>query len=90
MGDINQRLDGLYDAVETGKLSLNDLSPRIKQLKERKERLEAQKWELEWQLKERRVELADVEMVTRHVKDLQALIEENTVAERKLKLQEIL
>ncbi len=83
MSDVNQRLDRLYDAVETGKLTLDDLSPRIKQLRERKERLEAQKWELEWQLKERKVELADVETVTRYVEDLRNLLDESTIAERK-------
>ena len=83
IADVNQRLDRLYDAIETGKLNLDDLSPRIKQLKERKERLEAQKWELEWQLKERRVELADVETITRYVKDLRNLLDESSLAERK-------
>jgi len=83
MADVNQRLDRLYDAIETGKLNLDDLSQRIKQLKERKERLEAQKWELEWQLKERRVELADLETITRYVKNLRNLLDESSIAERK-------
>ena len=46
--DVNRRLDRLYDAIETGKLALDDLSPRIKQSKKRKDQLETQKWELEW------------------------------------------
>jgi site-specific DNA recombinase len=76
-------LDRLYDAIETGKLTLDDLSPRIKQLKGRKEQLEAQKWELDWQLMERKVELADMETVTRYVKDLRNLLDESEIAERK-------
>ena len=83
MADVNRRLDRQYDAIETGKLTLDDLSPRIKQLKERKEQLEAQKWELEWQLKDRKVELADIETVTRYVKDLRTLLDESTITERK-------
>jgi len=31
--DISVRLSSLYDALETGKLKLDDLSPRIKELK---------------------------------------------------------
>ena len=81
--DVNHRLDRLYDAIETGKLTLDDLSPRIKQLKERKDQLESHRWELEWQLKERKVELADIETVTRYVNDLRNLLNESKIAERK-------
>ncbi|MCX6006397.1 MAG: hypothetical protein NTZ34_03940 [Chloroflexi bacterium] len=51
IAEVNRRLDRLYDAIETGKVTLDDLSARIKQLKEQKEKLESQKWELEWQMK---------------------------------------
>ena len=81
--DVHHRLDRLYDAVETGKLTLDDLSPRIKQLKERKDQLESHRWELDWQLKERKVELADIETVTRYVNDLRNLLNESEIAERK-------
>ena len=64
-------------------MTLDDLSPRIKQLKERREQLEAQKWELDWQLKEWRVELADIETVTRYVQDLRNLLSQSAIAERK-------
>ncbi len=33
--DIRARLSQLYDALETGKLSLDDLAPRIRELKKR-------------------------------------------------------
>ncbi len=46
IAEVNRRLDRLYDAIETGKVTLDDLSPRIKQLKEQKTKLESQKWEL--------------------------------------------
>ena len=65
--DVNHRLDRLYDAIETGKLTLDDLSPRVKQLKTRKEQLEARQWELEWQLKSRKVELSDIKTITQYV-----------------------
>lgn len=81
--DVDHRLDRLYDAIETGKLTLDDLSPRIKQLKTRREQLEAKQWELEWQLKSRKVELSDIKTVTNYVNELRDLLNESTIAERK-------
>ena len=80
---INSRLERLYDALETGKLGLDDLAPRIQQLRHQQEKLQSKKWELEAFLSDRRVELADPEMVTRCVDDLRSLLEESTLAERK-------
>jgi len=65
----------LYDTLETGKLGLDDLAPRIQQLRHRQEQLQSRKWELEVRLSDRRVELADLEMVTRCVDDLRSLLE---------------
>ena len=44
---INSRLERLYDALETGKIGLDDLAPRIQQLRHRQELLQSRKWELE-------------------------------------------
>jgi hypothetical protein len=41
VADVTQRLDRLYDALETGKIKLEDLAPRIQQLRIRQEQLEA-------------------------------------------------
>jgi hypothetical protein len=41
VADVTQRLDRLYDALETGKITLEDLAPRIQQLRIRQEQLEA-------------------------------------------------
>jgi site-specific DNA recombinase len=83
IADVSRRLERLYDAIETGKLTLEDLAPRIKELKARKDTLEARKWELEWQLKERKVELADAETVSRYVEDLRNILMESSLVERK-------
>jgi len=45
--------------------------------------LQASKWELEWQMKERKLELADAATVTRYVQDLRNLLSESSLAERK-------
>ena len=81
--DVNRRLGRHYDAIESGKLSFEDLAPRIKELKGRKESLEARKWELEWHIKARKVELADAETVRRYVQDLRNLLNNSPLVERK-------
>ena len=52
-------------------------------LKDQKVKLESQKWELEWQMEARKVELADLETVTQYVNELRALLTESSIAERK-------
>jgi len=80
---INGRLERLYDALETGKLGLNDLAPRIQQLRYRQEQLQSRKWELETLLSDRRVELTNLETVRHYVDDLKNLLEESSLTERK-------
>ncbi len=80
---INNRLERLYDALETGKLGLDDMAPRIQQLRYRQEQLQSRKWELETLLSDRRVDLANLETVTRYVDDLRNLLEESSLIERK-------
>ena len=60
---INSRLKRLYDALETGKIGLDDLAPRIHHLRHRQEQLQARKWELEALLSDRQTQLADLEAV---------------------------
>ncbi|GAH41795.1 unnamed protein product, partial [marine sediment metagenome] len=83
IADVDRRLERLYDALETGKIKLADLAPRIQQLRQRREQLQAARWELEQQLSDRRVELADVETVAGCVSDLRDLLNESSLAERK-------
>ena len=39
MSDVKNRLSRLYDALEAGKIELNDLAPRIKELRARQKEL---------------------------------------------------
>ena len=80
---INNRLERLYDALETGKLGLDDVAPRIQQLRYRQEQLQSRKWELETLLSDRRVELANLETVTCYVDDLRNLLEDSSLTDRK-------
>ena len=83
IADVNRRLDRLHDAVETGNLKLDDLAPRVKDLKVRKDNLQARKWELEWQMKGRKPELADTGTVTRYVQDLRDVLSNSSLAKRR-------
>jgi hypothetical protein len=83
IADVDHRLERLYDALETGRIQLADLAPRIQQLRQRHGQLQAVRLELEQQLSDRRVELADAETVARCVSDLRNLLSESSLAERK-------
>ena len=83
ISDTDRRLDRLYDALETGRIQLVDLAPRIQQLRQRKEQLQAAKWKLEQQLSEGRVELADSDTVARYASDLRDLLNQTPLVERK-------
>ena len=80
---VNQRLERLYDALETGMLQLADLAPRIQRLRQRQEQLETRRLELEYLLSDTKVELADMKTVARYVADLRNLLSESPLAERK-------
>jgi hypothetical protein len=47
IADVDRRLERLYDALETGKIQLADPAPWIQQLRQRREQLQAEKWQLE-------------------------------------------
>jgi site-specific DNA recombinase len=83
MTNVSQRLDRLYDALETGKLSLEDLAPRIQELRERQNKLQTSKWEAEALLSDRRVQLADLATVTEYVDDLRNLLTYSSLAEQR-------
>jgi len=51
--ETNRRLGRLYDALETGSLTMEDLAPRIRDLRQRQKRLETSRLELEAQLSDR-------------------------------------
>ena len=83
ISDVGLRLERLYDAMETGKPELNDLIPRIRELRERQDQLQASKYEIEAQMSDRKVELADLETVSDYVDDLYSLLQEGSLTERR-------
>lgn len=81
--DTNRRLENLYDAVESGKIDLSDLSPRIRDLRLRLENLKDRKLQLEGLLAERRIELADKKIIDAYVNDLRLELDSGALMERK-------
>ncbi len=79
----NHRLERLYDAVETGKIPLADLAPRIHELRQRQEKLLSQRIQIESRLSDRRIELANPEIVSAYVKDLRRVLEESELTEKR-------
>jgi site-specific DNA recombinase len=83
LNNVNQRLERLYDALETGTLTLADLAPRIQSLRQQQELLTATRMELENKLSDTRVELADMKTVRDCVEILKYLLDVSDISERK-------
>jgi site-specific DNA recombinase len=79
--DINHRLERLYDAIETGKLNLDDVVIRIRELRQRQEQLQVKRIEIESQMSDRKVDLSDIETISCYVDDLHDLLKEGTLTE---------
>ena len=83
INDVNHRLERLYDAIETGMLKLDELVPRIRELRSRQEQLQLRRIEIENQMSDRKVELADLGTIYGYVDDLQGLLKEGSLTERR-------
>ena len=82
LGDVQSRLQRLYEALETSELTL-EVSPRILSLRHREEQLEAARDDAERQLEQRRVELPTTEEIKGYVADFHEFLQEGTFPERK-------
>ena len=81
--DVNTRLSRLYDVLETGKLSLDELAPRIRELKKRQDELGKARIQIEADMVAQGVEEVDIDMVKSYTRDLKSLLEESDIIERK-------
>ncbi len=83
LADLDRRLERLYAAIETGQIQLVDLAPRIKQLNSQKEQLTATRWDLELKLSQRKIQLAEKELVNEYVEDLRKILDEPSLIGKK-------
>ncbi len=78
-----RRLERLYDAIETGNINLSDLAPRIQDLRKKQEALLARQGEIRSHLSDRRIRLADIDLVTEYVQDLYDFLNEGSLVQRR-------
>ena len=81
--DVRRRLDRLYNLAETTDLGIEDFKPRIKDHRERQERLEATAAEARAMLSQRRVVLDDMETITAYAEDMSEFLNESELTERR-------
>jgi site-specific DNA recombinase len=78
--DSGTRLQRVY---ETGKLNMDDIVLRIRDLRQRQEQLQARRIEIENQMSDKKVELADLETISSYVDDLHWLLNNGVLTKRK-------
>jgi len=83
LNDVSNRLSKLYDALETGKLTLDDLAPRIKELRVRQDELSKTGLQLEAENIARGIRQVDADTVKSYAEDLKNLLEEAEITESK-------
>ncbi|MBI4333058.1 MAG: recombinase zinc beta ribbon domain-containing protein [Chloroflexi bacterium] len=76
LNDVRARLSRLYEVLETGKLNLDDLAPRLRELKARQDKLAKSRVQVEAEMVAEEVVHVDVEMVKAYAEDLRSLLEE--------------
>ena len=74
---------GHLKVLETGKLVLDELVPRIRELKARQDDLSKARVQVEAEMVARGVDQVDVALVQRYAKDLRNLLEDSDFTERK-------
>ena len=81
--DVKRRLERLYDLAETTDLDIEDFKPRIRDHRERQEKLEATAEEVRAMLSQRRVVLDDVETIAAYCQDLSRYLNQSELTERR-------
>ncbi len=83
LADVKRRLDRLYNLAETTDLDVDDFMPRIREHRERQQRLEETTEDARVMLSQRRVVLDDVETITAYCEDLSGYLRESELTERR-------
>ena len=81
--DVKRRLERLYDLAETTDLDIEDFKPRIRDHRERQEKLEATAEEVRAMLSQRRIVLDDVETIAAYCQDLSRYLNQSELTERR-------
>ena len=82
--DIEDRLEHLYDALEKGSFSHEELGPRIKKLQSRKAELESTRQQVNYSIQSNSVEIPDIEKVRKYAADLKSMLVSSPIVEQKV------
>ena len=83
LADVRRRLDRLYNLVETTDMDIDDFRPRIRDHRERQERLEDSAAEARAILAERRSVLDDVNTIAAYAQEMRDFLVESELTERR-------
>ena len=83
LADVRRRLDTIYNRVETTPVDMADFTPRIRQHRERQERLEYSAEQARAALAQRRKVLDDVNTIAAYAKDMRDFLNESELTERR-------
>jgi hypothetical protein len=83
LNEVGKRLGRLYEALETGKLGLDDLAQRTHDLKQRQDKFQTGRDEVAGRVRGRKKELVDLATVEAYAEDLQTVLSEGNLTERK-------
>ena len=81
--DVKRRLGRIWNAIETSDIDIADASDRIKEHRERKERLEDAAADARAVLSQRRAYLDDVSTIAAYAKDMKDFLQESELTERR-------
>jgi site-specific DNA recombinase len=81
--DVKRRLGRIWNAIETSDIDIADASDRVKEHRERKERLEDAAADARAILSERRAHLDDVKTISAYAKDMRDFLNESELTERR-------
>ena len=81
--EVKRRLGRIWNAIETSDIDISDASDRIKEHRERKERLEDAATDARAILSERRAYLDDVSTIAAYAKDMKDFLQESELTERR-------
>ena len=81
--DVKRRLGRIWNAIETSDIDIADTSDRVKEHRERKERLEDAAADARAILSQRRAHLDDVKTISAYAKDMKDFLQESELTERR-------
>ena len=83
VADVEDRLERLYEALESRLYTLESLQPRIMKLRARQDQLVAARGDAVSQLGQRRVEIPSLPEIAEYVRDFRQFLEQGDFPERK-------